>query len=156
MKNIPTLALSFLLCFAAAGLGGYFNSFGLGPWYDSLIKPSWNPPSWVFGPVWTLLYTMMAVSLWLVWCRRKESDVTFPVGLFLLHLVLNAGWSGIFFALHRPDWAFIEIVLLWFSILALITIFKPIDNRASYLLIPYLGWVTFASVLNGTIAYLNR
>ena len=156
MKDIPAFIICLFLCFAAAGIGGYFNSFGLGAWYDSLIKPSWNPPPWVFGPVWTLLYIMMAVSLWLVWCRRNDADVTFAIGLFLLHLALNAGWSGIFFALHRPDWAFVEIVVLWMFIAVLTKIFWAIDKRASYLLMPYLGWVSFATVLNGTIAYLNR
>ena len=102
-KDIALFALCLMLCFGTAGIGGYFNSFGLGQWYDSLKKPSFNPPAWVFGPVWTVLYLMMAISLWRVWRRWGEIDVRWAVGLFLVHLVLNAAWSGIFFALHKPD-----------------------------------------------------
>lgn len=156
MKDIALLLICFLLCFATAALGGYFNTFGLGQWYDSLQKPSFNPPGWIFGPVWTVLYVMMAISLWRVWRKGGEVNVRKAVVLFLLHLLLNAAWSGIFFALHRPGWAFVEILVLWVFIVTIILVFRPIDTVAAYLLIPYLLWVSFATILNANLWWLNK
>ena len=104
-----------VLCFAAAALGGFFLP---GEWYAQLRKPSWNPPGWIFGPVWTALYTMMAVAAWLVWRRGGFAAQRVPLGLFLLQLLLNAAWSPLFFGLHHPALAFVEIVMLWLAILA--------------------------------------
>ena len=156
MKDIVLLIFCLLLCFATAALGAYFNTFGLGKWYDSLTKPWWNPPSWIFGPVWTVLYILMAISLWRVWLRAPEKDVRWAVGLFLVHLIFNAAWSGIFFALQRPGWALVEIVILWLLILALIHVFRQISLFAACLLVPYFLWVSFATLLNGSLYWLNR
>src|SRR5437764_541744 len=101
-RDLTSLAAFLVLCFAVAGLGGYWTSLGLGPWYDGLRKPPWTPPNRVFGPVWTLLYASMAVAAWLVWRRRGTHRVALPLGLFALQLSLNLAWSGLFFALRRP------------------------------------------------------
>jgi tryptophan-rich sensory protein len=150
--DLLALVVCTLICFAAAAIGGIWTSRSVGTWYKELQKPSWNPPSWVFGPVWTALYLMMGISLWLVWRERAPA---LPLGLFALQLVLNAAWSGLFFGLRLPGAAFAEIVLLWLAILATVLTFRPIAPVAAVLLLPYLGWVSFASVLNFTIWRLN-
>ena len=146
------LILSLLLAFSAAAIGGLSTAKAIPTWYATLKKPAWNPPNWLFGPVWTLLYTLMAVSAWLVWQRAGITGCLF---IYLLQLGLNTAWSLLFFGLHRPDWAFLEIIALWLAILATILTFWPISPLAAILLIPYLAWVSFASVLNATIARLN-
>ena len=146
------LAGWLLLCFAAAALGGLFMP---GQWYDSLKKPSWNPPAWIFGPVWTVLYTMMAVAAWLVWRRGGFRAQRRPLSLFLLQLALNAAWTPLFFGLHWPGLAFAEIVLLCLAAGATLLAFRPISRVASWLLAPYLAWVTFAAVLNFRLWRLN-
>ena len=149
------LATSLVICFAVAGLGSYWTSQGLGPWYDGLRKPSWTPPSWIFGPVWTILYASMAVAAWLVWRRRGLAGARLPLSLFGVQLALNLAWSGIFFAMRRPGLAFGEILLLWMAILATSLAFGGISRRAAGLLAPYLAWVTFAAALNFAIWRLN-
>ncbi len=141
-----------LLCFAAASLGALFMP---GEWYATLKKPAWNPPGWVFGPVWSALYTMMAVAVWLVWRQGGFARQSRPLGLFLAQLVLNAAWTPLFFGLHRPGLAFAEILLLWLAIAWTITAFWPVHRVAAWLLVPYLAWVSFAAVLNGTLWRLN-
>ena len=142
-----------LLCLSAAALGGWFMP---GEWYAQLRKPAWNPPSWIFGPVWTALYTMMAVAAWLVWRRGGFPAQRKTLGLFLLQLLLNAAWSPLFFGLHHPALAFAEIVLLWLAILGTLFAFWKTHRGAGALLLPYLAWVTFAAVLNFTLWQLNR
>ncbi len=142
-----------LLCFAAAAFGSLFMP---GEWYAQLNKPTWNPPNWIFGPVWTALYTMMAVAAWLVWCRGGFATQRGPLGWFLLQLLLNAAWSPLFFGLHNPGLAFAEILLLWFAILGTMVAFWRVQRLANLLLIPYLAWVTFAAFLNFTLWQLNR
>jgi len=142
-----------LLCFSAAALGGFFLP---GEWYAQLRKPAWNPPGWIFGPVWTALYTMMAVAAWLVWRRGGFAVQRVPLGLFLLQLLFNALWSPLFFGLHNPALAFAEIVLLWLALLATIVAFGKVQRGAGILLLPYLAWVSFAAVLNFTLWQLNR
>jgi benzodiazapine receptor len=154
-QNIPALAASLALCFAVAGLGGYWTSLGLGPWYIALRKPPWTPPNRVFGPVWTVLYAAMAVAAWLVWRRRGLVGVGLPLALFALQLALNLAWTGLFFALRRPGLAFGEIGLLWAAILATQGAFGRVSRVAGLLLIPYLAWVTFAAALNLAIWRLN-
>ncbi len=124
-------------------------------WYASLHKPSWNPPAWVFGPVWTLLYTMMAVSVWLVWRRGGFALQRASLSLFLAQLALNAAWTPLFFGLHQPGLAFVDIALLWLGIVATITAFRRVHCGAAWLLVPYLLWVSFASVLNFTLWRMN-
>lgn len=138
--------------FAAAALGGFFMP---GEWYAQLNKPSWNPPGWIFGPVWTALYIMMAVAAWVVWRRGGFAVQSGPLGLFLLQLLLNAAWSPLFFGLHNPALAFAEIVLLWLALLATLRAFRKVQRGAGLLLLPYLAWVSFAAGLNFTLWRLN-
>ena len=141
-----------LVCFAAAAMGGFFMP---GEWYAALKKPSWNPPAWVFGPVWTALYTMMAVSAWLVWKRGGFAAQRRPLTLFLVQLALNAAWTPLFFGLHLPGIAFAEIVLLWLAIATTLVAFRSVSRAATLLLVPYQAWVSFAAVLNYALWRLN-
>lgn len=144
-----------LLCALVAGVGGVVTVGAVRTWYPRLRKPSWNPPASLFGPVWSVLYLVMAIAAWLVWRARDVADVTTALGLFGLQLALNLLWSVLFFGLRRPAWALGEIVLLWLSIAATIAAFWDRDPIAGALLLPYLLWVTFAAVLNGAILRLN-
>lgn len=150
--GLSALAVWLLLCFGAAAVGGFFRP---GDWYATLQKPSWNPPGWVFGPVWTTLYTMMAVAAWLVWRRGGFLGQRFALSLFLMQLALNAAWSPLFFGLQNPGLAFIDVVLLWFVLLATSLAFWKVRPLPGALLVPYLTWVTFASVLNGVVWRMN-
>ena len=141
-----------LLCFGAAASGAVFMP---GEWYAALKKPSWNPPGWVFGPVWTTLYTMMAVAAWLVWKRGGFTAQRRALVPFLAQLALNAAWTPLFFGLHRPGLAFAEILLLWLAIAWTIVAFWRVHRVAAGLLCPYLAWVSFAAALNGTLWRLN-
>jgi len=126
-----------------------------GEWYAGLKKPAWNPPAWIFGPVWTTLYTMMALAAWLVWKRGGFVAQRKPLALFLTQLVLNAAWTPLFFGLHWPGIAFAEIVLLWLAIAATLAAFCVVSCTAAWLLVPYLGWVSFAAALNFELWRLN-
>ncbi len=148
------LAGFILLCFAAAGAGSLFTARSVDGWYAELVKPPWNPPNWVFGPVWSLLYLAMAVAAWIVW-RRDGAGAPVALGLFALQLVLNVAWSGLFFGLQAPGPAFVGIVLLWGAILAAAVAFWRIAPLAGALMTPYLVWVTFAAFLNFAIWRLN-
>ena len=125
-------------------------------WYASLNKPSWNPPGWVFGPVWTALYLLMATAAWLVWRRGGFKNHGSALGLYGIQLLFNAAWSPLFFTLHRPLAAFADIALLWIAIVATLRAFVKIHAPAAFLLLPYLLWVTFAAALNWTLFQLNR
>lgn len=146
------LIASLLMCYAAAFIGSFFTFQSIPTWYASIQKPWFNPPNWVFGPVWTLLYTLMGVSLYLVWMKHKDKKALY---LFGVQLVLNIVWSLIFFGLHNIGLAFIEIVFLWMAIAVTIGSFMKISKTAGLLLIPYLLWVSFAAVLNLYIWQLN-
>ncbi len=122
-------------------------------WYRELHKPSWTPPGWVFGPVWSIVYLMMAAAAWLVW---RKAGISTALALFLVQLALNALWSYLFFGVQRPDLAFIDILALWAMILATIISFWKVSPLSGALLIPYIVWVSFASALNGTIWAMNR
>jgi len=139
-------------CFLAAMTGAFFRP---GEWYDRLKKPSWRPPNRLFAPVWTILYLMIAVSGWLVWREAGLAGAALPLAVYALQLVLNAAWTPLFFGLHRPDLGFIDIVLVWLSIVATIVLFMPIHVGAALLLVPYLAWVTFATALNLAVWRLN-
>ncbi len=141
-----------LLCFAAATFGGLFMP---GEWYASLKKPSWNPPGWVFAPVWSALYTMMAVAAWLVWRRGGWAAQRRVLTLFLVQLALNAAWTPLFFGLRWPGMAFAEILLLWLAIAATLIGFRSVSRAAGWLLAPYLAWVSFAAFLNFALWRLN-
>ena len=125
-------------------------------WYGGLQKPFFNPPAWVFGPVWTVLFILMAVSAWLVWEEAEKKPVKIPLVLFYMQLLLNVTWSGLFFGTGRPDLAFAEILVLWVFILAVTVLFYRVRWTAGILFVPYLAWVSFAVVLNGSVWWLNR
>ena len=126
-----------------------------GEWYESLRKPAWNPPHWIFGPVWSALYAMMAVAAWSVWRPKGFTAAKLPLTLFLLQLALNATWTPLFFGLRRPGSAMICIALLWLAILTTLIEFRKVSPMATALMIPYLAWVTFASALNFELWRLN-
>lgn len=149
------LAGFLLLCFAAAGLGSVFTDSSVGSWYRTLDKPAFNPPSWVFGPVWTVLYALMAVAAWRVWRAYGFSGAPAALALFGVQLALNVGWSALFFGARMPGAAFAEIVVLWGAILLTTLAFFRLDRPAGWLMVPYLAWVTFAAVLNFSIWQMN-
>ena len=149
------LAVLVASCLAIGAVGGIVTASSVDTWYPGLNKPAWNPPDSVFGPVWTLLYLMMAVAAWLVWRRRGAADVRAAMTLFAVQLGLNAAWSVLFFGLRRPGLAAVEIVLLWLAIVATMALFARVSRPAGWLLVPYLGWVSFAAALNIAIWRLN-
>ena len=143
------------LCLGVEFAGGLLTSVSVRGWYLSIAKPSWTPPGWVFGPVWTVLYLTMAVSAWLVWRERKKARLRTPMMLFVAQLVLNLAWSAAFFTMQNPRLGCLVIVILWVLILGMIVEFREVRPLAGRLLLPYLGWVTFAAFLNFTIWRLN-
>ena len=155
-QTIPLLVI-VAICLAAGAIGGIATASSVTGWYTTLQKPSWNPPNAVFGPVWTTLYLMMAVAAWLVWRRRPTAGAAVRNALiwFAAQLVLNSVWSLLFFGLHRPGVAAIEIVVLWVAIVATIRAFARLSRPAAWLLVPYVTWVSFAAVLNFTIWRIN-
>lgn len=151
--SILALAGFVVACLVAASSGAIFRP---GDWYEGLSKPSWRPPNWLFGPVWMVLYVMIALSGWLVWREAGWAGASLALSLYALQLLLNGLWSGIFFGLRRLGLACAEMALLWLAILATIVTFYPIHATAALLLIPYLLWVSFAFVLNFAVLRLNR
>ncbi len=149
------LAAFLILCFAAAGVGGAVTAPKIPTWYATLVKPIWNPPNWIFSPVWSAIYFCMAVAAWLVWRQGGFSATWKPLALFGLQLGLNVLWSCIFFGLQAPGVAFFEVLLLWVAIATTMVAFWRRSMIAGILFVPYLAWVTFASVLNLVIWQLN-
>jgi len=156
MKLGDYLALtSFILFSLLAGFfGSLFTMDQIGSWYATLTKPSWTPPNWVFGPVWTTLYVLMGVAAYLV-SRSKKLGKSLVLWLFFAHLIVNALWSIVFFRLHELLLAFLIIVLLWALIVILMRLYWRYSRVATYLMIPYLLWVSYASTLNLGILFLN-
>lgn len=154
-KQLIGLVLIVGVCLGAGFLGSIATTPQVDGWYKTLNKPSWNPPSQVFGPVWTTLYILMGVAAWLVWRSADARSTWLPLALFGIQLALNAAWSWIFFKMQRPDWAFVEIVILWLAIVATLVGFFRHSQLAGWLLVPYFGWVSFAAILNFTIWRLN-
>ncbi|MBU0756635.1 MAG: tryptophan-rich sensory protein [Nanoarchaeota archaeon] len=152
MKNIWKLVVSILIPLVASVIGGLFTASSVSTWYLELAKPSFNPPSWIFGPVWTILYLLMGISLYLVWIKKNDK-LAFTI--FGVQLFLNVLWSILFFGLKQPLFAFIEIVILWIAILIMLLRFYRINRLSAYLNIPYILWVSFASILNLAIFILN-
>ena len=151
LKFIIAITIPLLIGFSSS----FFTVSEIGSWYQTIEKPSWNPPNWIFGPVWTTLYVLMGISLFLVWkssALHKRSAII----LFSLQIVLNFFWSFIFFKQHQIGLAFAEILALWSMILLNIFAFGRINKLAAWLLVPYISWVSFAAILNFTIWQLNR
>jgi tryptophan-rich sensory protein len=151
------LVFSILLCQLAGAIGGFFTASSVKTWYATLTKPSFNPPSWLFSPVWITLYVLMGIALFLVWRKGlHHKGVKIAIYVFGVQLALNALWSILFFGLKMPLLAFIEILILWGFILVTLLKFKKISKLAGYLLLPYLLWVSFAAVLNFFLWHLNH
>ncbi|WP_109489375.1 TspO/MBR family protein [Occallatibacter savannae] len=142
-------------CLAVGGLGGWWTAPEIPGWYRSLAKPSFNPPSWIFGPVWTTLYILMAIAAWRVTESADSSARTIGLGLFVVQLGLNLAWSWIFFHRHAIGSAAIEVAVLWVAIGATTVVFGRVSAGAAWLMAPYWAWVTFASILTATIWRLN-
>jgi tryptophan-rich sensory protein len=155
VRRIAALIVFVGLCLAVGALGGWVTAGSVKDWYPTLQKPSFNPPNWIFGPVWTVLYVMMGVAAWRVWCQARGGRARRPLTLFALQLALNLGWSVAFFGLHAIGAAVVVIVALEAAILATILLFRRIDGLAAALLVPYALWVAFATVLNVAIWRLN-
>jgi benzodiazapine receptor len=154
--DILKLVLSIVICQAAGFLGSLVTTPSIATWYKNIAKPSFNPPNAVFGPVWITLYLMMSISLFLVWRQWGATKGVRPaLIIFFVQLALNTLWSILFFGLRQPGWAFLEIVILWLFILLTLLLFWRLSRAAGILLLPYLLWVSFASVLNFAIWRLN-
>ena len=157
MQKIFKIVLVVVVCLTVGYFSGMETRESITTWYPTLIKPTFNPPNWIFGPVWTLLYIMMGIAAGLVWTKGYEEQTTKKaLGFFAIQLGLNALWSYLFFGLHNPFLALIEIILLWLMILETYNLFKKINKTAGFLLLPYLAWVSFATILNASIWWLNR
>ncbi len=143
------------VCFLAAAVGSLATTSSVNGWFAEVNKPTWNPPNWIFGPVWTTLFLMMGVAAWLVWKKSGFKNAKLELSWFLFHLVLNVLWSVLFFGMQQMGMACIEIVVLWLSIAATIFMFYQHSKLAAGLLVPYLMWVSFATFLNYTIWRLN-
>lgn len=155
MNRIIKLLGIITLCEGVGFLGTIFTVPSILTWYTFLHKPVFNPPNWIFGPVWTALYLLMGLSLFLILQKKLKKQKTFLITLFLVQLVLNFFWSVIFFGWHQPLLALVEIIFLWISIALLIIDFWKFSKAAALLLVPYLCWVSFASILNFSIVLLN-
>ncbi|MFV8345965.1 TspO/MBR family protein [Flavobacterium sp. ZB4P13] len=158
MNKITRILAVVVTCLAIGYFSGMVTKSSIETWYPTLIKPSFNPPNWVFAPVWSMLYVMMGVAAGLVWDRieAEKEVVKKALVFFAIQLALNALWSYLFFGLHNPMLAGLEIIVLWLMIFETYIQFAKINKIAGYLLLPYLAWVSFAAVLNGSIWWLNK
>lgn len=154
MSKTLKLIISLVIVFAAAAVGSVFTAPAITGWYAALNKPSFSPPNWLFGPAWTVLYILMAYSIYLVWAAGGPKAKT-AMKVFGLQLILNSLWSILFFGLKSPGLALAEIIVLWVMILLTILKFLKVSKTAGYLLLPYLAWVSFASLLNLAVFKLN-
>ncbi len=154
-RSAAVLILWLAVCLGVGSAGAVFTARSVDTWYPLLVKPSWNPPGWVFGPVWTTLYVMMALAAWLVWRRRGFRGGAAAFGWFALQLALNALWSPLFFGLQNPRAALVDVVLLWAAIGGTVIAFWKGSRPAGILLLPYWLWVSFAAALNFAIWRLN-
>jgi benzodiazapine receptor len=157
MKKAARLVLAIVVCELAGLIGALFTTPSIPGWYAGLTKPPFNPPGWVFAPVWTALYALMGLAAWLVYEKgNKRAEVRKALAVFVVQLVLNTLWSIVFFGAHQLFGAVIVIVLLWLMILWTILLFRKISKAAAWLLVPYILWVSFATLLNVSLAVLNR
>lgn len=156
INNFFKLVIAIVVSELAGIFGSVFTAPSIPTWYAGIVKSALNPPAWVFGPVWTTLFVFMGIAAFLVWKKGLDRrDVKIALSIFLGQLVLNALWSIIFFGLHSPGGAFIEVIFLWLAILATIIVFAKISKAAAWLLAPYILWVSFAGYLNYSIWILN-
>ncbi|MES2761388.1 MAG: TspO/MBR family protein [Bacteroidota bacterium] len=155
MKKFIQITLCILLPLAVGAIGSFATTKNINTWYLFLNKPVFNPPNWLFGPVWTILYILMGISFYLILQSPKSDLRKKAIVIFCIQLFLNFWWSFLFFNFHLLGIAFIEIVLMWLAIIVMIMQFLKVHRTAALLQIPYLFWVSFASLLNGAIWYLN-
>jgi tryptophan-rich sensory protein len=153
VASIAVVAVAIVVTGAAGAL-----LTDVGPWYRALRKPSWNPPNWLFGPAWTLIYALIGCAVVVAWNApgAPPGARAALAGATALNLGLNVLWSALFFARKRPDWALLEVVALWLSVVLVIAAVRPLSRPGAALLLPYLAWVTFAALLNQRIVALNR
>jgi len=154
-RQVVGLVIALVATFAAAAVGGLGMGGQVEGWYRTLERPAWTPPDWLFGPVWTVLYTLMAVAAYLVWRRGGWGGARLALGLYAVQLVLNAAWTPVFFGLREIGWALVVLAALWLMIVATTVAFFRKSVPAGVLLLPYLAWTTFAGVLNFTLWRLN-
>jgi translocator protein len=155
-SEYKSLGIFLVICLGAMALGGLITKPAILDWYSTLNRPIFSPPNWVFGPIWTLLFILMAVAGWKIWSLGvKHKLVKIGLSLFTAQLVLNVGWSYLYFYQQNISVAFIEIMILWATILAMLLVFYRLEPRAGLMIIPYLAWVSFAAVLNGAFWALN-
>ena len=154
--NIVKLLVSIILPLSIGAIAGIFTASAIPEWYSTLNQPSFNPPNWIFGPVWTRLYLIMGISFFLIWKLEPGKERNQAIVIFWVQLLLNFGWSFCFFYFNMIGLALIEIVVLWSTIVLMLARFYKLKPLAAYLNIPYLLWVTFATVLNAAYLYLNR
>lgn len=154
-RDILALVLLVGLCLGVGGLGGAVTAESVTTWYATLNKPSFNPPNWIFGPVWTALYILMGVAAWRVWRAADRDTARGPLAVFALQLAVNLGWSVAFFGLRNPGLAVAVILALDLLVLVTALMFRRIDRLAAWLLVPYLAWISFATLLNVTIWRIN-
>jgi tryptophan-rich sensory protein len=149
------LGVSAAIAVVVAVAGGVLTE--IGPWYDRLKKPSWKPPDWAFGPVWTVILVLAAFSAAIAWdAAETAGERTAILAVLIVNSILNIAWSGIFFKMKRPDWALYEVAMLWLSILALIIVLGGVSATAGLLMVPYLVWVSVAAFLNYRIVEMNK
>lgn len=149
------LIISILLPLSVGAIAGMFTSQAVPIWYASLNKPSFSPPNWVFGPVWTTLYILLGISFFLIWKEEASKERDLAIKVFSIQMLLNFAWSFLFFYFNLIGAALIEIILLWISIASMIYLFYKIKPVAAYMNIPYLLWVSFATILNAGYYFLN-
>ena len=155
MPKSIKLIIAILLPMVIGGFSGFLTANSINGWYSTLQQPTFNPPNWVFGPVWTILYLIMGISLYRIWILPVSEDRNKAIGIFALQMTLNFFWSLIFFRWHLIGFALAEIILMWVMIATMILRFKKLDTAAGLMNVPYLLWVTFASALNGAYFILN-
>lgn len=156
MSKLPKLLLTIFFCLSVGFLGALFTTPAIPAWYANISKPVFSPPNWLFGPVWTVLYILMAISFYLIWIKKKDVNVKNAMKLFGIQLFLNAIWSPVFFGVKNLFLALVIIVFMWIFIRKTILSFGKIDRKASRLLYPYLVWVSFAVILNFSVWLLNK
>ena len=154
LGQIAGLAVSLFIVFGIATVGGFLTNLSVDSWYPTLNKPSWTPSGATIGVAWTILYILMAIAAWIVWCAGDGGRLL-PLTIYAVQLLLNAGWSALFFGLRSPGLALLEIVFLWAAIMATAAMFRKISKLAAALMVPYLIWVSFAGVPNAIIWWLN-
>lgn len=156
VKSPAALLAAVLGCVIAGSIGSVVTITGPGSWYALLVKPAFQPPGWIFGPMWTLLFILMGIALYLVWEKGTgRPEVRFALAVFGIQFIFNILWSFLFFGLRSPLLGLINVIILWWLILATIVTFSRVRKSAAYFLLPYIAWVSFATVLNATIYILN-